>query len=118
MSTARTVPPAPPELTSVWLVAEREIASKLRSKAFVISTLILFAAALATIVIGGFAAQNLMPWVAYWSGSALAAMAVPAASLAVLALSALIMLATWRVAQPAGFSLAAAPTAKRSQALS
>ncbi|MGC5171986.1 ABC transporter permease [Microbacterium sp. DT81.1] len=64
MSTARpfspagTVPPAPRELTSVWLVAEREIASKLRSKAFVISTLILFVAALATIVIGGFAAQN------------------------------------------------------------
>ena len=67
--------------------------------------------------LGGFAAQNLMPWVAYWSGSALAAMAVPAASLAVLALSAVIMLATWRVAKSTGFSLTAAD-AKRSQALS
>ncbi|MGO4717178.1 MFS transporter [Bradyrhizobium sp. 2TAF24] len=76
-------------------------------------------AAISTIgSLGGFAAQNLMPWVAYWSGSALAAMAVPAASLAVLALSALIMLATWRVARPPAFSLAAAPDTKRSQALS
>ncbi|HEX5857898.1 MAG TPA: ABC transporter permease [Microbacterium sp.] len=58
VSSAGPVPSAPRELTSVWLVAEREIASKLRSKAFVISTLILFVAALAAIVIGGFAAQN------------------------------------------------------------
>jgi ABC-2 type transport system permease protein len=42
----------------VWLVAEREIGSKLRSKAFVISTAILFALALAGILIGSFAAQN------------------------------------------------------------
>jgi MFS family permease len=47
--------------------------------------------------LGGFLSQNLMPWVAHWSGSALAPMLVPAASLALLALSALIMLATWRV---------------------
>lgn len=42
----------------IWLVAEREIGSKLRSKAFVISTAILFALALAGILIGSFAAQN------------------------------------------------------------
>jgi len=53
-----TTPRAPGELHSVWLVAEREIASKLRSKAFVISTAILFVLALAGIVIGGIAAQN------------------------------------------------------------
>ena len=55
-------------------------------------------AAISTIgSLGGFAAQNLMPWVAHWSGSALAAMSVPAASLGLLAVSALAMLATWRV---------------------
>lgn len=43
---------------SVWLVAEREIGSKLRSKAFVISTAILFVAALALVVWGGFTAQS------------------------------------------------------------
>jgi ABC-2 type transport system permease protein len=42
----------------VWLVAEREIASKLRSKAFLISTAILFVLALAGLVFGGLAAQN------------------------------------------------------------
>lgn len=49
---------APRELHSVWLVAEREIGSKLRSKAFVISTAILFVLALAGIVIGSISAQN------------------------------------------------------------
>ncbi|MBR1217061.1 MFS transporter [Bradyrhizobium sp. U87765 SZCCT0131] len=73
-------------------------------------------AAISTIgSLGGFAAQNLMPWVAYWSGSALAAMAVPAASLAVLALSAALMLAIWRVASPADFTLTAAPDTRHSQ---
>jgi ABC-2 type transport system permease protein len=48
---------APGELQSVWLVAEREIASKLRSKAFVISTAILLLAALASVLWGGFAAN-------------------------------------------------------------
>ena len=43
---------------SVWLVTEREVASKLRSKAFVVSTLLLFAAALAGVIWGGFAAQS------------------------------------------------------------
>jgi ABC-2 type transport system permease protein len=51
-------PAAPGEAAGVWLVAEREIASKLRSKAFLISTAILFVIALAGLVFGGFAAQN------------------------------------------------------------
>ncbi|MCW3493109.1 ABC transporter permease [Microbacterium sp. SSM24] len=42
----------------VWLVAEREIGSKLRSKAFVISTAILLLGALALVIWGGFAASN------------------------------------------------------------
>ena len=45
MSTSRhprTGRPAPSTAQSVWLVAEREIGSKLRSKAFIISTAILF----------------------------------------------------------------------------
>ncbi|WEG08540.1 ABC transporter permease [Microbacterium horticulturae] len=51
--------PASPTLAqSVWLVAEREIGSKLRSKAFVISTLIMFAFALAGVIWGGFSAAN------------------------------------------------------------
>jgi MFS family permease len=68
------------------------------------------AAAMAAITtlgsLGGFLSQNLMPWVAHWSGSALAAMLVPAASLALLAVSALIMLATWRVRSNANFDAA------------
>ena len=62
MSTATSprsaAPPAPSTAQSVWLVAEREIGSKLRSKAFVISTLILFLVALAAVVWGGFQAQD------------------------------------------------------------
>lgn len=42
----------------IWLVAEREIGSKLRSKAFVISTAILFVGALALVIWGGFSAAN------------------------------------------------------------
>lgn len=49
---------APSFAQSVWLVAEREIGSKLRSKAFLISTGILFLIALAGVVWGGFAAQQ------------------------------------------------------------
>lgn len=62
MSTAQrnqTAHRAPSDLQSIWLVAEREIGSKLRSKAFVISTVILVLAALASVVWGGFAANNL-----------------------------------------------------------
>lgn len=42
----------------IWLVAEREIGSKLRSKAFLISTGVLLLLTLVGIVIGGFASQN------------------------------------------------------------
>ncbi|TDN91191.1 ABC transporter permease [Microbacterium sp. BK668] len=59
MSTPPTRPSA--GLTAaqgIWLVAEREIGSKLRSKAFVISTAILLLAALALVIWGGFAAAN------------------------------------------------------------
>ena len=49
---------APGFAQSVWLVAEREIGSKLRSKAFLISSIILFLGALALVVWGGFQAQN------------------------------------------------------------
>jgi len=44
--------------SAVWLVAEREISSKLRSKAFLISTGILLLIALAGILIGGFTSKN------------------------------------------------------------
>ena len=58
-TTAPNTHRAPSDLQSIWLVAEREIGSKLRSKAFVISTVILVLAALASVVWGGFAANNL-----------------------------------------------------------
>ncbi len=56
MSTSTAVPSRPGELHSIWLVAEREIGSKLRSKAFVISTAVLIVAALASVLWGGFTA--------------------------------------------------------------
>ncbi len=43
---------------AVWLVAEREIGSKLRSKAFVISTAILVLGALVLVIWAGFQASN------------------------------------------------------------
>ena len=43
---------------SVWLVTEREIGSKLRSKAFLISTAILFLIALGSVLWGGFSAAG------------------------------------------------------------
>jgi len=49
---------APSTAQSVWLVAEREIGSKLRSKAFVISTVILVLGALALVIWGGFSAAT------------------------------------------------------------
>lgn len=55
MSAPATAPSTP---RSVWLVAEREIGSKLRSKAFVISTAILLLGALALVLWGGFAAAT------------------------------------------------------------
>jgi len=48
----------PSAAQGIWLVAEREIGSKLRSKAFVISTAILVLGALALVIWGGFAAAN------------------------------------------------------------
>ena len=58
-STNRTAPRnAPSELQGVWLVAEREIGLKLRSKAFIISTAILFAIALAGILFAGLASKD------------------------------------------------------------
>ncbi|GGE93218.1 ABC transporter permease [Mycetocola zhadangensis] len=53
-----TRPSAPSTIQATWLVAEREITMRLRSKAFLISTGILLLVVLASIVIGGFAAQN------------------------------------------------------------
>jgi sugar phosphate permease len=80
------------------------------------------AAAMAAITtlgsLGGFLSQNLMPWVAQLSGSALAAMVVPAMSLALLALSAMIMLATWRVPSDVGLNVAPAPSNPTTQAVS
>ena len=73
------------------------------------------AAAMAAITtlgsLGGFLSQNVMPWVAHWSGSALAAMIVPSMGLALLSLSAIIMLAAWRSPPSAGFDFAAASSA-------
>lgn len=72
------------------------------------------AAAMAAITtlgsLGGFLSQNLMPWVAHWSGSALAAMIVPAISLALLALSAMVMLAAWRAPPNLGFEFGPSPS--------
>ncbi|MET4637471.1 ABC transporter permease [Mycetocola sp. 2940] len=59
MSTQTPARPAAPSLAqSTWLVAEREITMRLRSKTFLISTAILLLLVLASIVIGGFIAQN------------------------------------------------------------
>ncbi|KZE88380.1 ABC transporter permease [Microbacterium sp. TNHR37B] len=58
MSSSTASTSAPSFGQSVWLVTEREIGSKLRSKAFLISTGILFAIALVAVVWGGFAAQS------------------------------------------------------------
>jgi MFS family permease len=80
------------------------------------------AAAMAAITtlgsLGGFLSQNLMPWVAQWSGSALGAMIVPAISLALLALSAVVMLATWRLPSGTGFAVRPSAEPRGSAALS
>ncbi len=57
-STMPSRPAAPSLAQSTWLVAEREVTMRLRSKAFLISTGILLLLVLASIVVGGFAAQN------------------------------------------------------------
>lgn len=56
MSTS--IAPVPSAAQSVWLVAEREIGAKLRSKAFLISTGILLLLALGAVVWGGFSASD------------------------------------------------------------
>lgn len=56
-----TTYPKPSALSTVWLVAEREIRMRLRSKAFVISTAILLLAVLASIVIGNIVSSNAEP---------------------------------------------------------
>ena len=58
MSTTAPVTATLTKAQGVWLVAERELGSKLRSKAFLISTAFLFVVALGAVVWGGFAAQN------------------------------------------------------------
>ncbi|WP_282838222.1 ABC transporter permease [Microbacterium flavum] len=55
---ASAAPAAPSFAQSTWLVAERELASKLRSKAFLISFAILFIGALALVVWAGFQAKT------------------------------------------------------------
>lgn len=66
----------------IWLVAEREIGSKLRSKAFLISTGILLLIALAGVVIGGFAGKNAgLTTVAVTSETAAAVKDVPGLTL-------------------------------------
>ncbi|POH63528.1 MULTISPECIES: ABC transporter permease [Cryobacterium] len=55
---ARTTPPAPNFWASVWLVATREIVSRLRSKAFLISTGILLLIAVGSVVAGGIMSAN------------------------------------------------------------
>lgn len=59
LQTRRLDVPAPPSFAqSTWLVAEREIGSKLRSKAFLISFGIMFAIALVGVIWAGFAAGS------------------------------------------------------------
>lgn len=53
-----TVTQSPSAAQSAWLVAEREIGSKIRSKVFLISTIILFLGALALVVWGGIQAGS------------------------------------------------------------
>jgi len=80
------------------------------------------AAAMAAITtlgsLGGFLSQNVMPWVAHWTGSALAAMIVPAISLALLSLSAIIMLAAWRSPPHVSFGFGPSTDSKRPQPVS
>jgi len=54
----RPTHPAPSFWASVWLVSNREIMSRLRSKAFLISTGILFIIAIGSVVAGGLLGSN------------------------------------------------------------
>ncbi|QTX05938.1 ABC transporter permease [Agromyces archimandritae] len=60
-ATGAEAPRAPRFTQAVGLVAGREISSRVRSKSFLVSTALLALAVLASIVIGGFAAQNTEP---------------------------------------------------------
>ncbi|PPL20392.1 ABC transporter permease [Microterricola pindariensis] len=57
-TTPRTARTAPSMMSSVGLVAGREISVRMRSKAFLISTGILMLAVLASVMFGGLASQN------------------------------------------------------------
>ncbi|MDE0546499.1 ABC transporter permease [Microbacterium sp. C7(2022)] len=56
--TPAPAPAGPSAAQSTWLVAEREIGSKLRSKAFIISTAILLVGALALVIWAGLSASS------------------------------------------------------------
>lgn len=58
MSAAQTRPRELSPVQATWLVAEREIRSKLRSRTFVISSVILILMALAALLWGGFSARQ------------------------------------------------------------
>lgn len=58
MSTTRSTTAAPSTAGTVWLVAEREITARLRSKSFLISTGILLLAVLVSIVLGSILSAN------------------------------------------------------------
>ncbi|WP_336644544.1 ABC transporter permease [Microbacterium sp. USHLN186] len=79
MITDRPAPsPAPLPASAVWLVAEREITAKLRSRAFVIATGILLLIALAAVLIGGLASRSASPdAIAVTSETAAVAEALP-----------------------------------------
>jgi len=64
---------APGSVATTWLVAEREIRMRLRSKAFVISTVILLLAVLASIVIGNVVSSSAEPTKVAAVGSAIQA---------------------------------------------
>lgn len=57
LSTRSTVSP-PTTAQSTWLVAEREIKARLRSKSFVISTAVLLAIVLVSIIVGGIVSKT------------------------------------------------------------
>ncbi|WP_369798017.1 hypothetical protein [Cryobacterium sp. MLB-32] len=58
MSSSRPLHTAPTFSQSVRLVSTREIVARLRSKSFLISTAILLLISVASVVVGGIAAQN------------------------------------------------------------
>jgi ABC-2 type transport system permease protein len=58
MSITKDARTAPKPSGTIWLVAEREMRARLRSKSFVISTLIMLAIVLAGVIFGGFQASQ------------------------------------------------------------